>query len=160
MKHNKGNRGVSIIEIVIGSGILATVLFAAAGAINQVRALERTTTHIIRANYLLLEGTDVIKIFRDTSWTSEIATLTQSIPYYLVWDSSSWISTTTVSIIDGLFYRTIQVDPVNRDGNDNIAVAGTLDTGTLKVTASVSWLERSGTSTKEFETYITDLYAN
>jgi len=160
--YKKGNRGISLVEIVIGSAIMAIVLFSAASAINQIRILERSTTHIIRANYLLLEGVDVAKIFRDTSWTTEIVTLTQGVPYYLVWDSSSWKATTTESVIDGLFYRTIQLDQVKRDGDDNISVGGvgSVDPGTLKITASVSWLERSATSTRSFETYVTDLFAN
>ena len=158
--YKKRNKGFSVIEIIIGSAILATVLYSAASAINQIRKLERSTTHIIRSNYLLLESVDVAKIFRDTSWSAEIATLTQGISYYLIWDSSSWYATTTESVIDGLFYRTIQFDPVKRDGNDNIATTGSVDIGTLKITANVSWLEQSGTSTRSFETYITDLYAN
>ena len=156
----KNKRGVSLIEIVIGASIMASVMYAAAGAINQVRNLERSTTHIIRANYLLLEGVDVVKIFRDTSWTSEISTLTTATPYYIVWGSSSWTATTTESVIDGLYYRTIQVDSVSRDVDDNISAVGVLDPGTLKVISSVSWLDRSGTSTRMFETYITNLYAN
>jgi len=156
LNRRKINRGVSVIEIVIGSAILASVLFSAATAINQIRKLERTTTHVIRVNYLLLEGIDVAKILRDISWSAGIATLTEGVPHYLIWNSSSWYATTTESVIDGLFYRTIQLDPINRDGNDNIATIGALDTGTLKITSTVSWLETSGTSTRSFETYITD----
>jgi hypothetical protein len=152
--------GVSLVEIVIGSAVLTSVFFAAAGAVNQIRFLERETTHIIRANYLLLEGIDVVKIFRDTGWSSEIATLSLNTPYYLLWDSGAWTSTTTEIAIDGVFYRTVELDSVERDGNDNIADSGTLDPGTLELTSTVSWLGSSGTTTRSFETYITNLYAN
>ena len=56
--------------------------------------------------------------------------------------------------------RDAQVNSVNRDINDDISTTGTLDPGTLKITSEVSWFDRGGTTTKVFETYITDLYAN
>ena len=65
-----------------------------------------------------------------------------------------------MSVIDGNFYRTISFSSVNRDVNDDIATIGALDSGTLKVTSSVSWSYKNSTSTKIFETYITDLYGN
>jgi len=149
-----------MVEIVVGSAIIASVLASAVFTVNKVSELNRRTTNVIRGNYLLLEGIDVVKIFRDTSWTTEIDTLTLNTPYYLVWDSNSWLATTTTSVIDGLFYRTISFDSVNRDGNDDIATVGVLDTGTLQLTSTVAWKYRGSTTTKTFETYITDLYAN
>lgn len=160
MQKRKKKFGYGMVEIVVGSAIIASVLVATVTAVNEIRQLDVRTTKLIRANYLLLEGIDVVKILRDTSWSSEIATLSLGTPHYLTWDSVSWGASTSVSVIDGNFYRTISFSSVNRDVNDDIATIGALDAGTLKVTSSVSWSYRNSTSTKIFETYITDLYGN
>lgn len=153
-------KGFGMVEILVGSAILLTVIIASVGVISQIRDLERRTTSVIRANYLLLEGIDVAKILRDNGWTSNVTTLSLDTPYYLVWSSSAWGATTVLSVIDGFFYRTISFSAVYRDGSDNIATSGTLDAGTLLITSSVSWWFDGATTTKTFQTYITDLYGN
>ena len=160
MKKQSKKNGYGLVEIVVGSAIIATVLASAVFAVTEIRRLDERTTFTIRANYLLLEAVDVIKIFRDNSWTTEVATLSLDTPYYLVWESSTWNATTSQNVIDGTFYRTVTLSAVNRDGNDNIASVGTLDTGTLKVTATAAWSFANSTTTKTFETYVTDLYGN
>lgn len=155
-------RGFGLIEIIVGSSILGTVMISAVFAINVIRKIETNTANIVRANYLLLETVDIAKILRDNSWTTNIAPLTLNTPYYLVWDSGAWEATTDVSIIDGRFYRTISFDAVNRDAGsaDIVTTGGLNDTGTRLITASVAWFNRSGTTTKTFKTYMMDLHAN
>ena len=149
-----------MIEVAIGASLLSIAIFTAFSFFRVLIPLDARTESTIRSDYLLLEAVDVVKIFRDTSWTTHIASLTTGTPYYLIWDSGDWEATTTVSVIDGVYYRTVQLDPVLRDASDDISTSGTTDAGTLKLTAEVSWLTREGTTTRAVEAYVFDIYAN
>lgn len=153
-------RGVGLIEIVIGVAIFSTIIISVFQYIGRAKIVAGRTGDIIRSNYLLLEAVDVVKIFRDNGWSSNIVAMTTGTKYYLEWDGGNWKAITTVSIIDGKYYRSVQLDNILRDGNDNISSTGVLDPGTRKLTSIVTWLSRTGTTTKIFETYITDLYTN
>ena len=155
------NKGISVIEVVVGSALFATLIVAAIFSITQVQRLEQDTSAIIRTNYLLLEAVDVARIFRDTSYSTSLLALTTTTPQYIFWNSSAWEATTTPVTIDGLFYRTIRIFDVLRDVNDDIvSVGGTYDPGTVLVQAEIEWLTRNGSTSQIFETYLTDLYSN
>jgi prepilin-type N-terminal cleavage/methylation domain-containing protein len=151
-------RGFGLIEIVIGSAILGVALWAIAGYYQQSVQVSRYTAHTVQAGFLLEESLEVTKFFRDTSWTNISASATGT-PMYLIFNGTKWATSTTNLYVDGTFERKIQIDNVYRNGTDDItSVPGTFDPGTRKVTATVSWLEGSATSSRTLATYLSNIF--
>lgn len=148
-------RGFFLIEVVVATAIIATVLILLVGAIQDSvevsqRALERT-----QAAYLLEEGAEAVKGIRDNAW-SNITALTAGTTYYLSWSGTAWSMTTSVSTIDK-FTRTIVCASVTRDANDDIAASGTADSGTHKCTVTVSWSATGSTRSQSLVFYVSDI---
>lgn len=151
--------GFFLIEVVVAASVIATVLILLLGSVQDSveaskRSLERT-----QSSYLLEGGAEAVKAVRDNGW-STITSLTDGTGYYLSWSGSSWSLTTDVAQSDTTdpFIRTVTVAPVYRDDNDDIVDAsGTLDSGTKKVTITVSWPTPSGVKTEALEFFIADI---
>jgi Tfp pilus assembly protein PilV len=140
IKNLKKNKGFFLIEVIIASAMIAGVIIVLLSTIqNSVevsqRSLERT-----QASYLLEEGAEAVKSIRDDSWSS-ITTLTNGVTPQTV----------------GNFTRSFVLGAVYRDGNDDIASSGTLDTGTRMVTETVSWSTPNGTKSETLSFYIADI---
>jgi hypothetical protein len=151
-------RGFGLIEIVVGGAILATVFIAVSAYYQQSLGISRSTAHLTQASFLLEEGIEVSKIFRDESWTN-ISTPSTGSEYYLAFDGMKWATSTTNTYIDGMFERKLVLSDVYRDANDDIVSSGgTLDAGTRKATISVSWYEKAATTTKSISTYLTNIF--
>ena len=152
------NRGFGLTEIIIGSAILTTSLLSISLYYQQSIKVSRSTAQVAQASLLLEEGLEVAKFFRYTSWINVSAPATGT-TYFISFNGTNWATSTTNVFIDGMFERTIRFDDVYRDGNDDIvSLGGTLDTGTRKVTATVSWRDRTATTTRVIETYITNIF--
>ncbi|MDO8572853.1 MAG: hypothetical protein Q7S11_03765 [bacterium] len=150
--------GFGLIEIVIGATILSTSLLGISSYYQQALQVSQQTGNSVQVAFLMEEGMEIAKIFRDTSWTN-ISGLTMGATYYLTWNGTTWATTTTNTFVDGMFERTLVVDDVYRDGNDDIVTSGgTIDDGVKKATVYVSWNERGATTTKSISTYITDFF--
>lgn len=162
MKKGNYNKktGFGILEIVIGVSIISISLFGLI-AVSQfsLRAINESSKNI-KAAFLLEEGIEAIRILRDSSWQTDIASLTSGTTYYLDFDGTTWNSTTINIYIDDLFERNFVINDIYRDANDDISETGTLDSNTKKVTVSVSWLRSTGTTTKIVSTYIANLFNN
>ncbi len=152
----KSQKGFFLIEAVIASSVIAAVLIYLLSSIqNSVevsqRSLERT-----QAAYLLEETTEAIKSLRDDAWAT-INALTPGTTYYLSWNGTDWVTTTTVQTV-GNFTRSFTISPVLRDGSsDIVASGGTDDAGTKKIIATVTWLAPSGTKTESLSFYISNI---
>lgn len=152
------NRGFGLIEIIIGSAILATSLMSISLYYQQSLKVSQSTAQVAQASFLLEEGLEVSKFFRDASWVN-ISTPATGTTYYLSFDGTKWATSTTNTYVDGVFERTIRFDDVYRDGNDDIVtVGGTLDPDARKITATVSWWSRTATTTRAIETYVTNIF--
>ncbi len=152
----KKQSGFFLIEVVVATALIAGVLISLLSLVQNTvevsqRSLERT-----QASYLLEEGSESIKIIRDSGW-SNISDLTDGTTYYLSWNGSIWSTSTTASTV-GAFTRTIVLSAVSRDANDDIVSSGgTVDTRTRKVTVTVIWTAPSGTQTESLVFYIADI---
>ena len=152
------NRGFGLVEIVIGSAILATVFLAVSAYYQGSLKVSRTTANLTQASFLLEEGLEVAKMFRDDSW-GNISTPASGTQYYLSFNGTKWATSTTNVYIDSMFERSLTLNDVYRDVNDDIvSTGGTLDTGTRKATVTVSWHENTGTTTKSIATYLTNIF--
>lgn len=155
-------KGFGLIEVVIAAGILSLVSAALFGGVIAFMKASTASSHGVKASYLLEEGAETLKVFRDISWDNRIAALTNGSTYYLYWSAGAWWATTTVSKVDNTYYRSFSLGPVYRDANDDIASSGTLDVDTRKATVTVAWFDTSknATSTKTLLMYLTDLFGN
>ncbi len=152
--------GFSLVELIIGLAIVTIVFIAVFTAYSRFLAIELEVPHQIKGSFLLEEGLETMRFMRDGGWDANIATLSTTSVYQLYWTGTTWQATTTPQVIDGLFYRTLSISDVRRDGNDDIASVGTYDPNTKRIDVSVAWLARTGTTTKTASTYLTDLFEN
>lgn len=152
------NKGFGLIEIIIGSTILTISLIAISTYFQKSLQLNQDSDKLVRASFLLEEGMEVVKFFRDTSWLN-ISGLTAGASYYLQFDGIKWATTSSNIFVDGIFERKLVIDNVARDSNDDIVSSGgTDDSGTKKVIVLVSWFGRTGTTTKSISMYITNIF--
>jgi hypothetical protein len=158
--HIKNNEGFGMIEILIAVGILSTVLFSFYNFFRQAIDIEQETTSLIRADYLILEGVDILKMWRDQGYASYIASLATSTPYYFEFDSGAWVATTTPNVVDGFFIRQLMLLDVVRDGDDSIAQTGVLDPGTKHAFVSVEWHTGRATTSESTQIYVMDIFNN
>jgi len=150
-------KGFGVVEIVIGAALISIVMFGLAASFQVALKLSRDTSHKTQAQFLLEEGVEAVRLMRDDAW-AHIGELATSTPYYLVFSAGSFATSTTPVLIDGVYDRTVVLSDVYRDGNDDIAPAGTLDSSTKKVSVSVGWLSGGATTTKEVATYLSQIF--
>ena len=153
-------RGIGLIEAVAGISIVSVFIFSLMLASQLSQKIVGESVRSAQAFFLLEEGAEAVKILRDTSWSSGISNLTIGTNYFFSYNGTTWVSTADNVYIDGLFERKFSLNNVYRDANDDIAASGTLDSGTKKATVGVSWLGRTGTTTKSVSFYLTDLFSN
>lgn len=149
--------GFGLIEIVVVTAVVTTALFAFSQAgILAVRLL-RAEKENLEATLLAQEGMEATRSLRDESWANNIATLANGTMYYSVVENGKWkFSTVSPGILNGKYTRAVIFDEVRRDAQDKIALSGTVDVGTRKVTSRVTW----GSKQKELATYVTNFPAS
>ncbi len=162
MRRRKGNRGISLVEVVVGSSIILIVFIGLISVNTLYIKAATSSTQKIQAAFLIEEGLEAARLVRDTSWTS-FQSLSTTTSYHLAFDSSAstWKTTTTVSLIDSVFDRTMNISDVLRDGSNNIASTGTYDQNIKKVTVSVAWYDNTlGTTTQAISTFFANVVGN
>ncbi|MEK7520391.1 MAG: hypothetical protein AAB581_04095 [Patescibacteria group bacterium] len=156
----KQEEGVGLVEIVIAVGVIAATFFAIAqvGILAMNGARDRNEK--VRALAFAQEGIEAVRTIRDATWSGNIATLSFGSTYYATTSSDHWILTASnPGLLDGTFTRTVVVDNVARDINDDIVVVGgTDDLGTKKVTVTVSW--GSPQKSVQLLAYLTNILKN
>ena len=161
---NKTNRGFSLVEILIGSGIICLSLILIINLETGVSRLGKGSVSRVQAEMLAEEGVSAIENLRNSSWKDNIDSLSNNVAYRLIWNqyTNSWEATTSLDLIDGKFDRTMTLSSVDRDSNFNIVKDGdgTVDLGTRHVIVNVSWQDNSSTSTRSLSTYIHNIYNN
>lgn len=160
--HRVPNRGMSLIEVVIGSTIIVTGIVALSSTFAYYVKFALGNENNIQASYLAEEGLEAVTFLRELSWATNIQPLSTTTPYYLAWDSTTslWKATTTPQYVDGKFLRQITIADVKRDVNDKIATVGTYDPHTKQIFVSVQYYQGHATSTQSLSTYITNLKSN
>ena len=159
-KKLRKNRGFGLIEIVIGSAIILSGILAIIVSYSTYVQFALSNEKNVEAVNLLEEGLEAMTFLRDKSWSSNVAPLSINTTYYLSFNGSYWVTTTTPQYVDGIFLRSISVDDVSRDSVDAIAASGTYDPNTKKITATVSFWQGHATTTQSISTYIANLYNN
>ena len=152
----------SIIEVVVVPAILLMVVLAVTSVFTAYMKSSKESLNTVKAVYLLDEGVEVVKIFRDISWNEKIASIIVGNPTRISWNGTAWATTSSATLIDGVFDRTITTGRVFRDSStkDIVLTPGILDPDTKLVTVDVSWNENGATTTKTLSTYITNIFGN
>lgn len=147
-----GNKGASIIEILVVIAILAVTLTALLGLANfslSVQGLVRQTT---QAKGLAQEAMEAVRSIRDNGGWSQIINGSHG----LAASAGYWSFSGTENIING-FTRTISISDVQRDASSNVVESGgVVDPDTKKITVTVSWSERGRPHDIELITYLTN----
>lgn len=160
-RHRLKDRGFGMIEVVIGFTVLSVSLFSIAGFFQTALRASRATESAVQSDYLLEEGVEVLKSLRDSNYTNNFKNLSTTTTYYLAWNGTSWVSTTTKTIIDSKFERKYTLADGKRDANSDIVSSGTADVDLKLATVSVIWWSPViGTTTRSIQAYITNLFLN
>lgn len=152
--------GFGMIEMIVGAAVLSTSLLGISIFFQATLQVGITTQSIIQGDYLLEEGVEAVKLLRDTGYANNILKLSTTTVYYLVWNGTSWATSTTNTFIDGQFERKLTVTDVTRDANYGIAATGTYDPNIKLINVSVAWSGSQGTTTRSISTYVTNLFNN
>lgn len=156
-----GKSGITLIEIVIGVGIISIILVSLVSSLQFFLKRGLIHTEQIQSSFLLEEGIEVMRFFRDDSW-SNISDLVIDTEYYLFFEGSSWDTTTTATTTNS-FTRTVTLRSVYRKDSDDRIVASsspeakTLDPNTVLITVKVT---SQTSNVEELSTYITNLLNN
>ncbi|MDO8474155.1 MAG: hypothetical protein Q7S62_01215 [bacterium] len=162
------NKGISIIELLVGAGILTLSLSALLGFL----AFTLTTSSFLKqqaeATALAEEALEAVRSFRDgTSWNVDdpqnqydgLGQVQTGVPYHLGLSLDvppRWQLLREAETI-GIFARTIVFENVQRDVNSNIVASGGVqDPDTRKVTVTVSWTARTKAHEVVVVSYLTN----
>jgi len=137
----KKQKGFGLIEILIVGVVIAIGFVGLVAFLINSAGTTFKITRNTEAAALAEEGVEAVRSLRDESWDLNIKNLLTSTTYYPVISGNKWTLSTTSSIVNGLYTRTVLIDSVDRDVNDNIVPTGTLDPNTKKVTVTVTWKE-------------------
>lgn len=154
--------GFGLIEVVIASAVLSVSLLGISSYFQATLRASRATESAVQGDYLLEEGVEVVKLFRDMSYTNNLKNMSTTTNYFLSWTGTTWASTTVNTFIDGKFERKITFTDVNRDvTTKNISSSGSYDPDIKLVTVFVSWWNPVvGTTTRSIQTYVTNILNN
>jgi Tfp pilus assembly protein PilV len=156
-KNFKKQPGFFLIEVIIASALAGGILISLLSLVQNTVEISKRSLEKTQVGYLLEEGAEAVKTIRDASWSGNIVTLSNGTPYYLLWNGTEWRTSTTPSTID-IFTRTIIFEEVSRDSNsDIVAVGGTVDPRTRKVTVTVDWTTPKGPQSESLVFYIADI---
>jgi Tfp pilus assembly protein PilV len=154
------NSGFMVVELLIAIFIIVTSILAFTNVAQKSINVSRQSLDTSNASFLLEEGAEVVRLYRDISWDN-IVSMTPGTDYYIDFDiaHSAWYFTTTPNSIDK-FTRKVVFQNVNRDNStaDIVTEGGTLDTGTKLVTITTSWVDGGVTLTKNLSFYISDIF--
>lgn len=158
LKYKKIKKGFGMLEVLIGVSIMSLSLIGLVSLAQNYLKISKQTHQAVKATFLLEESLEAVKLLRDDSWQNNIATLSSNTDYFIVFDGASFKATTTYFLIDNIFERKIILADVFRGVDGRIVLSsGVLDNDTKKVTAEISWMTQSGTTTKSLSTYITNI---
>src|SRR3989344_6412219 len=109
------NKGFMMVEIIVAISIITVSILAAMAVAQKSAYLSRQALHATEASFILEEGAEAVRIFRDNTW-SNISSLTPGTNYYPTFSGGTWILSGTPNTF-GIFTRTASITAVNRDNS-------------------------------------------
>ncbi|WKZ26362.1 MAG: prepilin-type N-terminal cleavage/methylation domain-containing protein [Candidatus Paceibacterota bacterium] len=156
---NRNNRGLTVVELLVAVAIITVFITSIAYSYSAILRLAFNNTLSIKAAFLLEDTVEAVKFLKRVSWQNNIAVLDSDQDYFLSFTGSGWEVVSENIFIDGVFERKFILEDVNRDSDGRVveSPSGTLDAGTKKLTAYVSWQKSSATTTRSITTYLSDI---
>lgn len=154
-----------MVEIIIATSIIAVFTLVALNVAQKSVVVSRRAIHSTQAAFLLEEGAESVRIFRDSNnWGNFTGLFDASSTYCLPGTVPNWtsaLSTTSPCPKIDIFTRTINVSDVERDGTsgDIVSSGGSLDSGTKLFTITVSWQESGEVISKTLKFYINNIFS-
>ncbi len=147
-----------MVEVLVAVSIITLSILAAMEVTQKSVYVARESFHATQAGFLLEEGGEAVRIYRDNAW-SNISALVNGTTYYPTYSAGTWTLSTTPNTI-GIFTRTVTIASVNRDNTTkDISAVGTNDAGTKLITITVSWNEGATSVSKTLQFYITNIFS-
>ncbi|MEK7649628.1 MAG: hypothetical protein AAB367_01530 [Patescibacteria group bacterium] len=154
-------RGFLFLELLVAVALISTVFVTLFFLQSKLLQIKQDGIMKVRATYYAEEAIEALRYARNANGWNAISSLSNNpTTYYVSLVSNVWVINTTAVSPDApanLFARTIQLEAVNRQGDQQGAIdpAGSYaDSGTRKVTVTVSW--DSGAKQVVLDTYLTD----
>src|SRR5574343_101171 len=91
----KTSMGLSMVEIVVAAAILITIVTAAGTAWQLYLKTAASSVRQSQAALIVEETSEVLRLFRDQSWTNLIAPLTTGVDYQLFSSGTLYSATTS-----------------------------------------------------------------
>lgn len=153
------NKGSMMLEVLVAASIIAMSVLAASNVAQKSIGASRQAFHSTQASFLLEEGAEAIRVYRDNAW-GNLSAMTVGTDYYPSFSGSTWTFSTTPSTV-GNFTRKVVLSNVYRDSSsqDIVSSGGTLDSGTKLVTVTVSWNQGGKVVTKTLSFYLADIFS-
>ena len=83
-------QGFGLVEVLVAVAIIAITSVSIFNVYTAYLRAELNNVKAVKAAFLMEEGLEVVRLLRDTSWTSYIAPVTASTTQYLNWTGSAW----------------------------------------------------------------------
>lgn len=156
---NPFTKGMSIVEIVIASAIIAVCVTGIVGAIQIYLKIVYQNSRQSQAVLLLSEAAEALQFLKDESYSAQISNKTPGTNYYLLWNGSDYeLKTTPVSLPFGIV-RKINFEEVRRDSTDQIVSSGgTVDSQTKKAIIEITWPYKDEIKTLKSEVLLHNIY--
>jgi Tfp pilus assembly protein PilV len=152
-----GNKGFLLVEVLVVASIMVAGALAFSAVAQKSIYVARESMSATRANFLLEEGAEAVRVLRDNGW-SNISGLSTGTDYYPTFSGGTWTLSATPNTV-GAFTRKVTIANVNRDNTtQDISASGSNDAGTKLVTVTVSWSEEANTITKNLSFYIMNIF--
>lgn len=137
-------RGFTVIEILITVAVMGIVFASIMGVVALSIKVSRLNNEAFEANLLMRETFEEVRNFRDnTEWSNNgLDSLSTGTVYHPERTDDGWIMVSG-SETKGAFSRSVILEEVMRDSNDDIVDSGgVVDPDTCKVNVTVEWIER------------------
>lgn len=150
-------QGIGLIEILVVASIISIALASLAGLGNFALKIQTRLKQNAVAASLASEALEATRSIRDGNW-SDLTYFAVDTPFHPIKKPNfyQWTLAGGEETING-FRRQLTVSNVYRDGNFDITQSGgTLDAGTKKITATVSWNNNGQNLQITLVNYLTD----
>ncbi len=157
--NNFNQKGFGLIEIIIAATISIIVFLAAILYLNFSLKIAAEDINKMEALYFAKSSLEQARSIRDEDWTI-IDTLNRSDEYHFEADAFSppkWVPVSGSETVGRYTLQFVLSDVYrNAVSDDIVSSGGILDTETIKITSSVSYLTRNGTKQIKLHEYLTN----
>lgn len=152
---NISPKGFGLVEILLVIGVGMATFLGIEQYLNISLRATLQDSHQTEALYRAKANLEMARAVRDEDWAL-ISGLTIGNQYSFLPDASSpqKIITQSGTKVEGRYTVWITTSAVQRDVNDDIVSAGTIDPNTLKINSNVSWLENGATKQITYSEYL------